>query len=341
MRAPRLLLAALAALALVSATRATSAQHPHDPPKPAHGATAAPTAAAAPSGSASAGPAMPSAEEVIARLKEGNASFVAGKTQHPHQGLDRVRALAEGQHPMATLLSCSDSRVPDELVFDQGFGDLFIVRVAGNVADTDELGTVEYGVDHLGTPLLVVLGHTRCGAVTAVATGAELHGHLPELVDNIQPAVAAERAKSPNADPKALVEPAIVRNVLQSMADILVKSPLVRARVKSGRAHVVGALYRVEDGTVEWLGEHPDQVALMAKGDAAPPEPHGAHGAAKPAGSAGHDPAAADSAHAPSDGSHGDGPAPAAPPPNLPVAFAMVAAIASLAGGVAARLIGR
>ncbi len=285
---------------------------------------------------------------MLARLKQGNAAFAAGKLRHPRQGLDRIRELVAGQHPLATLLACSDSRVPDELLFDQGIGDLFVVRVAGNVADTDELGTVEYGVDHLGTPLLVVLGHTRCGAVTAVMTGAELHGHIPALVDNILPAVAMEKAKSPGADPKSLVEPAIVRNVLQSMADVITKSSLVRARLKSGQAHMVGALYHLDDGTVDWLGEHPDQADLLVKGDAAPPEhagpaaPKGARrgAAAKGAAHGAHD-AHDDPDAGPAKAHAADAPAGDGGTPNLPIAFAVVAAVACLAGGISSRLVGR
>jgi carbonic anhydrase len=340
-RAHSFAVAVLAAAVIVTTGRVSRAQHPPAASPPTPPVAAAPSAAPSADAAAPMAPPAVAAEEVLARLKQGNAAFVAGKARHPHQALARIHELAAGQHPIATVLTCSDSRVPDELVFDQGFGDLFTVRVAGNVAANDEIATIEYGVDHLGTSLLVVLGHTKCGAVTAVATGAELHGHLAKLAESIQPAVAAEKAKNPTADPKAVVEPAIVRNVLQAMADVLVKSPVVRARLKAGQAHLVGALYHVEDGTVDWLGEHPDQAELVAKADAAPPEPHAGHGAhggkgaaAKPAGSAAHD------------GAHGGDKHPAPEPPagggpNLPIAFAVVAAIASLAGGLSSRLIAR
>ena len=110
-----------------------------------------------------------SADEAMRVLKEGNARYVEGKLQHPHQ--DRARralTAAQGQHPLATVLTCSDSRAPAEIIFDQGIGDIFVVRVAGNVAATDEIGSIEYAVDHLAVPLVVVLGHSQCGAVTAV-----------------------------------------------------------------------------------------------------------------------------------------------------------------------------
>ena len=119
-----------------------------------------------------------SPQQAMERLREGNARFQSAKSIHPDLGPARLRQTAEeGQHPFATILTCSDSRVPPELVFDQGVGDIFVVRVAGNVCGEDEAGTIEYGADHLKTPLLVVLGHSRCGAVTAVATDAKLPAH--------------------------------------------------------------------------------------------------------------------------------------------------------------------
>lgn len=126
-------------------------------------------------------------DTALAALKDGNARFVAGKPTRPNQDAARRTDVAKGQNPFAALISCADSRVAPELVFDQGLGDLFIVRVAGNVANTDEIGSSEYGVEHLGAPLLVVLGHTKCGAVAAVMQGAEVHGNIPGAVKNIAP----------------------------------------------------------------------------------------------------------------------------------------------------------
>lgn len=270
-------------------------------------------------------------DEVLRRLKQGNAAFARGAARHPSQNQARVLETSGGQKPLSTVLSCSDSRVPIELLFDQGIGDLFGVRVAGNVADTDELGSLEYGVDHLGTPVLVVLGHTRCGAVTAVATGAEVHGHIPALVDNIRPAVDRAKGKTQSADPKEWVEPAIVENVYESMADIISESDAIRARVKDGRTRMVGAIYRLDDGVVEWLGEHPDQEALVAKADAAPASHEGAeHGTVEHA-EASAAPAAAghDAAEAPGGGG---------PSPNFAFAFAITAAVGCLAGALSSRL---
>ncbi len=196
-----------------------------------------------------------------ARLVEGNRRFVIGKPARPNQDPSRRAALAKVQKPFATVLSCSDSRVPVEIILDQGIGDVFVVRVAGNVADTDEVGTVEYGVGHLGTPLLVVLGHTGCGAVTAVLEGAEVHGSIPQLVDNIAPAVSKARAANPAAS--ELLREAIRANIWTSVEDLFLRSAEIRGRVKAGRLAVVGALYDLESGGVAWLGQHPEQARLL------------------------------------------------------------------------------
>lgn len=196
-------------------------------------------------------------------LREGNARFAMGKPQHPHQDAERRAATAsQGQEPIATILACSDSRDPVELIFDRGVGDLFVVRVAGNVAGESELATVEYGVGHLNTPLLIVMGHTKCGAVTAVVKGAELHGHLHALAEKIKPAVA--RVKEETTEAEEAVPKAIQANVWQTIEDILKQSSEVRAKVEAGQLSILGALYDLEQGKVTWLGAHPAQDALMA-----------------------------------------------------------------------------
>lgn len=202
-------------------------------------------------------------DAALVLLKEGNARFQEDKSTHPSADADRRHSTAEeGQAPLVTVLSCSDSRAPVELIFDRGIGELFAIRVAGNVADTDEIATVEYGVGHLGTPLLVVLGHTKCGAVTAVVKGAEVHGLLPQLVDNIVP--AAERAKAGGGEEVEVIERAIKENVHQSMADILRRSSIVRQAVEGGTVRMLGAVYDIHTGKVEWLGEHPEQKQILA-----------------------------------------------------------------------------
>jgi len=224
-------------------------------------------------------------EASLALLKEGNARFVADKPRHPNAGsVRRAVTAAEGQEPFVTVLACSDSRAPVEMIFDRGIGEVFAVRVAGNVADTDEIATIEYGVGHLQTPLLLVLGHTRCGAVTAVVKGVELHGSLPKLVDNIKP--AAERAKAATQDEKEIIPAAIKENVWQSINDILRHSEIIRGELARGNVIVVGGVYDLDTGKVEWLGEHPAQKAILAatptaddsheggpKSDAHTPEP--------------------------------------------------------------------
>jgi carbonic anhydrase len=208
-----------------------------------------------------------SAAEAIRILKEGNARYVEGQARHPHQGRER-RALtsAQGQHPLAVILGCSDSRVPPAIIFDQGLGDLFVVRVAGNVAATDEIGSIEYAVDHLNTPLVVVLGHTQCGAVTAVLKGAKLPPNIATLVEPIKPAVAQAKADHPGAAPDVLLTAAITDNVWQAIADMLEQSPILREKVKAGQVKVVGALYDIDTGKVKWLGPHPDQDSLIGTG---------------------------------------------------------------------------
>jgi len=219
------------------------------------------------------GPAVGTADEVVAALKAGNARFVAGTTQNPHSGIDRVVETSTGQTPMVTILGCSDSRVPLERVFDQGVGDIFVVRVAGNVADTDEIGSVEYGTGHLHTPVMVVLGHTKCGAVSAVATGAVVHGSIPALVDNIAPAVERARHAHPGVADKDIIPFAVRENVLESMASTFTHSEEIRDLVKEGKLRVIGAVYDIDTGSVEWLGDHPEQSALLV----APPATTVAH----------------------------------------------------------------
>jgi carbonic anhydrase len=205
-----------------------------------------------------------SPEAALSRLKEGNRRFRTGALLHPNIDARRLMETAgKGQTPFATILGCSDSRVPCELVFDQGVGDLFVVRVAGNVCAVDEAGSIEYGIGHLGTPLLVVLGHEKCGAVTAVATDAELEGSIPELVGHIRPAVAEARRLHPGLKSDPLVRFALRANVIQSIEDLFRRSGTARDLVREGKVVVVGAVYDLESGEVTWLGPHPRQAVLV------------------------------------------------------------------------------
>src|SRR5215831_9940530 len=153
------------------------------------------------------------ADSVLAELKAGNQHHVRHQYQHPRETAARQRELTGGQHPHAQILSCSDSRVPPEIIFDQGLGDLFVVRVAGNVATDTELGSLEYGAEHLHIPLLVVLGHERCGAVTAAVQGGPPEGHIVSLVNLIKPAV--ERSRALSGDP--------VSNAVRANVEMVVK----------------------------------------------------------------------------------------------------------------------
>jgi len=205
-----------------------------------------------------------SADEALRLLKEGNARYVEGKLQHPRQDRGR-RALtaAQGQHPLAAILTCSDSRVPAEIIFDQGIGDIFVIRVAGNVAATDEIGSIEYAVDHLAVPLVVILGHSQCGAVTAVLDDTKLPPNIADLVAPIKPAVDKAREANPDAAKDVLLKAAITGNVWQAVEDMLRQSPIIREKVRDNQVQVVGALYDLDSGQVQWLGPHPDQEKLV------------------------------------------------------------------------------
>ncbi len=294
-------------------------------------------------------PAAPSPEEANSLLVAGNERFVHNASTHPRQSAKRVSEIATGEHPFVTVLSCSDSRVPPELLFDQGLGDVFSVRVPGNVANRDELASVEYGVENLGTPLLVVMGHTKCGAVTAIAKHVAVPGHMPALLAKIGTAVETAHSKLPHASDSEVVAEAVRANVFESMATMLRESELVRERVDSGKTRMIGAVYDLTTGTITWLGPHPEQTQLIAKAKTSEPADHGhgapkeAHGAAKDAhgdapkhgdAGAGHDQPG--EAHAEKD-AHQPAPLPLPLPPN-PISFAVLALICTLGGGISGRL---
>ena len=207
----------------------------------------------------------PSPDEAIRILKGGNKRFVEGTSIHPNSNKARLYqagTVNQGDHAYATVITCSDSRVPVERVFDAGVMDIFVIRVAGNVCDTDEIGSIEYGLAHVHTPVLVVLGHTQCGAVTAVTHAVQGKGHalernIPSLVDNITPAVKRALAENPGVHGEAIIPHAIVENVWQGVEDLFMESPSTRNIVKSGKAKVVGAIYDVGTGKVNWLPEEP------------------------------------------------------------------------------------
>jgi carbonic anhydrase len=187
----------------------------------------------------------------LANLMQGNSRFVAGTLTHPHEDSGIRTALVSGQHPHAIVLSCSDSRVPPEVIFDQGLGDLFVVRAAGHVLDHATVASVEYAIEHLHAPLVLVLGHQGCGAVkTALTTAPEAAGSpdLKELVAAIRPAVAPFAAQS-KSDP--LMDKAVRANVEATLAALMKRSAIVRGHVAKGQLTVVPSIYELASGEVE------------------------------------------------------------------------------------------
>ena len=156
------------------------------------------------------------------------------------------------QHPVAAILSCADSRVPPELVFDQGLGDLFTVRVAGNVVDDAIIGSLEYAAEHLGVPVIIVLGHSGCGAVKATIDGGEPNTHIQTLVKAIQPAV-----DQASHEPGPLMDNAVRDNVLLAVKQLTESKPILAEMVRTGKILIKGAVYHLETGAVEYLPAQP------------------------------------------------------------------------------------
>ena len=186
--------------------------------------------------------------EALAQLMAGNERYVAAQVTHPHQDVARRDEVSKGQNPFAIILGCSDSRVPPEVIFDQGIGDLFIIRVAGNIVDDVVLGSIEYAAEHLHTPLIVVLGHSKCGAVSATVASGELEGHLPSLAKSIQPAI--ERAKTQSGD---LIKNSIRENALMMADQLKSSAPILAELVHAGKLRVVAAHYDLDSGKVDLL----------------------------------------------------------------------------------------
>ena len=188
------------------------------------------------------------ADEAIARLKAGNERFVTGQLIHPNAGADRRAEVAKGQKPYAIVVGCSDSRVGPEVVFDQGLGDLFVVRTAGNVVDDVALGSIEYAAEHFGVPVVFVLGHTRCGAVAAAVAGGEAPGHVGSIVEKIKPAVEESKGKEGDA-----VDNAVRANVRDVVNQLRGAGPVLSGLVKAGKLRVVGGCYDLDTGRVQVL----------------------------------------------------------------------------------------
>lgn len=179
------------------------------------------------------------------KLIVGNKRYVDARPSHPNQTPQHRKVVAKGQHPFAAILSCSDSRVPPEILFDQGLGDLFVIRLAGNILDDAALASLEYAVEHLGVKYIMVLGHERCGAVEAALKGGEVPGHIGSLVKAIQPAV--EKAKNQPGD---LLDNAVRANITIVVQQLKSSEPILEELVKKGDLTVVGARYDLDDGVV-------------------------------------------------------------------------------------------
>lgn len=188
------------------------------------------------------------ADSILAELWAGNRRFQRGEAVGPRRDRSRRVAVADGQSPCASVVACSDSRVPPELLFDQGLGDLFVVRLAGNVIGADALGSLEYAAGHLDVPVIVILGHSRCGAVSAGVRGEHASAHMEGILASLRPAIEATAALP--GDPIANAAREHVRRLAAGLA---ARSPALCERVAAGRLTVVAAYYDVATGEVERL----------------------------------------------------------------------------------------
>ena len=184
-------------------------------------------------------------DSALAELKAGNLRYVQGKSKAFETLTAERKASAEKQHPFAIVVCCSDSRVPVEEVFDQGVGELFVIRTAGEVIDKAVMGSIEYAAEHLGVKLLVILGHERCGAVTACVEGGEAPGSINYLVEEIKPAVEAAKGKEGD-----LLDNAIRENTNLIITKAETTSPIIKELVEKGELKIVGAYYDSDEGTV-------------------------------------------------------------------------------------------
>ncbi len=195
-----------------------------------------------------------SAAEALKILQAGNARFASGKLKHPHESQAWRRQLVSGQRPIATILGCSDSRVSPELIFDEGLGDLFVIRVAGNIVDDDVEASIEYAVEHLDTHLIIVLGHEKCGAITAAL---DQHGHkepaeLTRLIRRIHDNICEHHDGEPDVTEATSISKAVQKNVLCGTRQLKECHDLCEC-MEHHQVTVVGAIYDLETGKVRWI----------------------------------------------------------------------------------------
>jgi carbonic anhydrase len=188
-----------------------------------------------------------SAPQALQLLKEGNERFLAGHSEHKNSGEKRRLELVEGQHPFAVVVTCADSRVPPELIFDRGLGDVFVLRVAGNIADPYILGSIEYAVEHLHVPLVVVMGHDHCGAVAAALAPKKPGGDLGMLISNVFVGDHLPKAT------EAMQSAAVRNNVLHQTAIVGERSEVLKKAAAEKHVQIEAAIYHLHSGKVEWL----------------------------------------------------------------------------------------
>ncbi|MBB4080512.1 carbonic anhydrase [Lewinella aquimaris] len=189
---------------------------------------------------------MMTSDQVLSRLQAGNERFVSDKLDGKLQNSSRRGELTSGQEPYAIVLSCADSRVVPELAFDTGLGEIFVVRVAGNIANTSSIASIEYAVAHIGSPVIVVLGHESCGAVTAAMKGGDNGYNLNHLVAHIQPAINS-------ASDDASVNDVVKKNAKLTAKDLQDRSSIIRQAVEGGKVQIVPAFYNLDTGKVDLL----------------------------------------------------------------------------------------
>ncbi|MBI5250647.1 MAG: carbonic anhydrase [Desulfomonile tiedjei] len=208
-----------------------------------------------------------SANEALKMLRDGNVRFVEGRSESPHRDHDRrILTSTEGQSPFAAVLACSDSRVPIAAIFDRGVGDIFTIRVAGNVVGEVGTGSIEYAVQYLGIRLLVVLGHSSCGAIQAALSEGNHSPSISKLIEKIAPAVRKTVEGNAGLTGVELSDEVARNNVWHQVEGLFNNNEIVRAAVECGRLILMAAFYNLGTGQVEWMGSHPPGGALINRG---------------------------------------------------------------------------